>query len=184
MKQWLLCLPMALLAGCATLSEDQCRKAGATSWEGVGRADGQEGRDADYRLELHREACSKIGILPDRVTYMKGWNRGVLDYCTPDSGYAAGLSGSSGNDKICPGDSARLFRANVQLGRRVHELKAEINRVQEKIRELEKKLDDKNLERDARQDLRTNIRHRNDDLAQLKLSLIQAEAIPIIRSRH
>jgi len=181
MKTWCLVLVLAGLAGCASLSEEQCRQAGATSWEGVGLADGQDGREADQRLEMHRDACGKIGIAPDRAAYMKGWSRGVLDYCTPDRAYSIGLSGFNGNDRLCPGNTGHLFRANIQLGQRVHHLKREIERTQDEIRDFEKKLSDKNLDRDTKLDLQSRIRQRDRELSHLRQLLIEAQSIPLIR---
>jgi hypothetical protein len=181
MKLWLLMALMVLLTGCASMSEQECLDAGASSWEGVGIADGQDGWSPDQRLEMHREACSEVGVRPDRKTYMKGWTRGVLDYCTPDRGYSVGLYGSSGNSSVCPGNTGILFEENVQLGLRVYNLKREISQTEDEIRDFQKKLDNKNLDRETSRDLHAKLRHRDEALTRLRVLLIEAQSIPVIR---
>ncbi len=100
------------LAGCSSLSEQQCRDADKGSWESIGRADARGGWDAAQRLEMHRSACSPHGIAPQMDAYMKGWNLGVPEYCVAAKGYEAGREGSAGNPAICPAS----LRASFQEG--------------------------------------------------------------------
>ena len=50
-------LAIALLSGCATLSESQCA---ANDWQTVGYSDGARGQDSS-RLLNHQNACMKHG---------------------------------------------------------------------------------------------------------------------------
>ena len=52
---------LVLLAGCASMSEDQCRRA---DWLERGQRDGRNGENP-YRIDDHRKACGKVGIVPD-----------------------------------------------------------------------------------------------------------------------
>ena len=83
-------LAIALLAGCATLSESQCA---ANDWQTVGYSDGVSGQDSS-RLLKHQNACMKHGVTPDRMAYLVGWEEGVVRYCTPDNGFQQGQRGS------------------------------------------------------------------------------------------
>ena len=80
---WLLGLP-AVLAGCATLSDEECRQAAASpqGWTAVGERDGARGRTPDDRLARHRKACESTHVEPDQTRYMAGWNTGIRRYCT------------------------------------------------------------------------------------------------------
>ena len=49
-----------LLAGCATLSERECRD---QDWYGIGADDGFDGAPAST-IEDHRKACTEYGIEP------------------------------------------------------------------------------------------------------------------------
>ncbi len=169
------------LAGCATMTKDQCLEADATSWENIGRIDGNEGRDPDRRLAMHREACQEVRVQPDRTTYMRGWNIGVIDYCTPDKGYAVGLSGSSGNPQVCPAETRGIFEDNVDLGLRVYSLRSQIDSLHSEISSYEKRLGDKKLDYETRRDLHAKIRNRDKELTHLRILLHEAQAIPIIR---
>ncbi len=199
MKQWLLIpqghkfrlsrraaqlsfiLVMAGLTGCASMTKEQCLEAGATSWEGIGWTDGQGGWDPEERLAMHREACQEVKVQPDRQSYMRGWNSGVLEYCTPDRGYAVGLSGSTGNSRICPGDTGELFDDNVELGLRIYNLQYQINQLDSEIDDYEKRLRDKKLDPETRRDLHAKIRNRDSELTHLRMLLHEARAIPILR---
>lgn len=181
MRLWLLLAAVALLTGCATLSKQECLDAGATSWEGIGWVDGREGYDPERRLGQHYEACSKVGVSPDRNTYMAGWSRGILEYCTPERGYAVGLSGSRGNPELCPDATGSIFQDNVELGLRIYELKREMDSLYYEIENLEKRLDDKNLDKHVRRDIRERIRRLDHDMSHLRWQLNEAQAIPVIR---
>lgn len=181
MQLLLLILMVVSLGGCATLSEQECLDARATSWEGIGWADGREGYHPDRRLGQHFEACSKVGVSPDRDTYMAGWSRGILEYCTPDRGYATGLAGSRGNPELCPDETGVIFQDNVELGLRVYELKREMDSIYYEIEGLEKRLEDKRLDNNARRDLRERIRRRDHDMSDLRWQLNEAQSVPLIR---
>ena len=112
---------------------------------------------------------------------MAGWSRGILEYCTPDRGYAIGLSGSSGNPELCPAESGAIFQDNVQLGLRVYEVKREMDSVYHEIEELEERLEDKRLDKQARRAIRDRIRHHDDEMSHLRWQLMEAQSIPLIR---
>lgn len=70
-----LALAAALLAGCTTMSESECR---AADWYDVGYRDGLIGMqrmDAAYD-----EHCGRQGAKPDLVAYAKGWQEGLWEF--------------------------------------------------------------------------------------------------------
>lgn len=181
MQLWLVVMILVSLSGCASLSEQECLQADATSWESIGYEDGYNGHHPDRRLNQHYEACSKLGVFPHRDTYMTGWSRGILGYCTPERGYEIGLSGSRGNPELCPGDSGFLFQENAELGLQIYELKREMEAVYREIEDLERRLDDAKLDKQARRNIRDRIRHRDDEMSQLRWRLMEAQSGPLIR---
>ena len=179
---WLLLIAMVGLSGCASMTKEQCLEANSTSWERIGWIDGSDGWDPDRRLAMHREACKEVRILPDRTTYMRGWSNGVIQYCTPDRGYAVGLSGSSGNSGVCPPATRGLFDDNVDLGLRIYTLRNQIYSLDSEIDGYERRLRDPNLDKETKRDLHAKIRHRDEELTHLRILLHEAQAIPIIRN--
>jgi hypothetical protein len=104
-----------LLAGCASLNEDQCRQG---DWAGIGQSDGYAGY-AMTRLQDHAEACRKLGITPDSVAYSRGRQVGLRGYCTASRGFAEGRMGNI-YAGVCPPDLAPAFMAAYNDGRIVN----------------------------------------------------------------
>ena len=74
------------LAGCASMSPEECRVA---DWAEQGYKDGRSGL-TPTRITEHRKACAEVGVVPDAQRYRQGWDRGVQEYCTPTNGLAQG----------------------------------------------------------------------------------------------
>jgi len=163
------------------MTKEECLEANATSWEGIGRIDGSDGWDPERRLEMHREACQEVRILPDRTSYMRGWHIGVVEYCTPDRAYSVGLSGSSGNSGVCPPAIRGFFDDNVELGLRVYNLRNQISSLESEIDSYEDRLRDPKLDGETRHDLHAKIRHRDEEISHLHMLLNEAQSMPIIR---
>jgi hypothetical protein len=125
------------LGGCATLSESQCV---ASDWQTVGHRDGMNGTQHSQQLLKHQNACVKHGVTPDRTAYMNGWNDGVVQYCQPDNGFAAGERGA-GYANVCPDYMAEAFNAAYQDGRQLHLAQAEISNEQRTIHQKQQRLD-------------------------------------------
>ena len=63
---------VGLLAGCATIPEEQCAQ---VDWYEQGFKDGRAGYGVD-RLAQHREACAGVKVVPDEARYGQG--RGLV----------------------------------------------------------------------------------------------------------
>ncbi|WP_051229274.1 DUF2799 domain-containing protein [Paludibacterium yongneupense] len=108
-KRLLLCLLPALLAGCATMNEQECRsKTPAT----VGLSDGRQGYGV-WRLDKHADSCARFGIGFDRNAYLKARAEGLLSYCTPDNGERAGARGER-YEYVCPAALEPAFLARYR----------------------------------------------------------------------
>jgi hypothetical protein len=92
-----------LLTACSTsMTKDECR---TVDWRTVGYEDGVAGRPGD-RIARHRKDCAEHGVTPDLDAYLAGRAAGLREYCQPNNGYRAGVTGATYYD-TCPPTSPR-----------------------------------------------------------------------------
>ncbi len=90
---WALALAAAMTTGCATITPEQCQ---AISPQQQGYADGQKGLTTQNVMELMSSCQSKGGIKDVSVfknEYLKAYQAGLNEYCTPANGERVGLLG-------------------------------------------------------------------------------------------
>ena len=153
----LLFIPL-FAAGCATLSEKECRSA---DWHQIGFNDGREGF-VRARVEDHSEACSKTGVSVDRDRYFAGREAGLRQYCTPEGGFRAGSEGKSYSE-VCPPALAPAFLSRYEAGKRIYDLRRRIDSLESERRDKERKLDKASSD-DERKRLRDELRNIDRDL--------------------
>lgn len=149
------------LAGCETLSEDQCRKA---DWYGIGQKDGNDGRN-DRWIDAHKRACSKANVVPDERTWMRGWAEGVRSYCTPRQAWRSGLSDYSYSG-ACRDLNETLFLRYYDAGKAAYKTRKERETIQKDIGKAEDELKKADKD-DVRKALREKIRRLDDEYARL-----------------
>ena len=161
----------SLLGACASMNEDQCRRA---DWFDQGRSDGRAGQAGD-RINAHREACSKAGVLPDGGRWSAGWREGVKLYCAPTSAWDAGVHDRSYNG-VCrdldEADFLRWYRAGKDVYRVRQErakLTAEIDKAEEQLKKATKD--------DERKALRERIVQLDKDKARVRRTLETLESV-------
>jgi hypothetical protein len=145
------------LAGCATLSEKECRRG---DWDAIGREDGARGLPA-AELERHRTACGKHDITPDASAWHAGHEQGLATFCTPRGGYLAGRGGETYRD-VCPAAKEAAFLAAHRRGREVAERMREVRELRQQLRDLEAAA----LQNDGRPEDRTQMRFRAEEIGQ------------------
>lgn len=123
------------LAGCATLSKDQCLMG---DWYDIGIQDGAAGYAPESRLAQHSEACAEFRVRPDRGAYQAGWDRGIGEYCTPDRGFQEGRRGAS-YAHVCPSPLEWAFLEGYRNGQQLY-------RQEQRLREMEAELERKKKE--------------------------------------
>lgn len=69
-----------VVAGCASLSEEDCKQG---NWKEIGQKDGSRGYSKD-RFSSHGKACEKYGIRPNKSEWTTGYNAGVKVYCSEE----------------------------------------------------------------------------------------------------
>lgn len=158
-----------LLSACASMSEKECLSA---NWLDQGYRDGRTGRPASL-LEDHREACAKVGVIPDAQQYHAGRNQGLLEYCTPANAVHEGRQGRSYRN-VCPMHLERQFLVNHQRGYRAYEAEQNVDRLYRDLQRAERDLN-KEKDKDKRHELRRKIRHLDSRLSRARQELHSLE---------
>ncbi len=168
-RRWATCLlgvaTAALLGGCATLSEEECKTA---DWGRLGHQDGAAGHPQS-RLAEHAEACAKVGIRPMADLWRAGWDQGIWLYCTPQVGWREGLAGH-GYAGVCRGRNEEAFVQAHQAGSELHQLQSRIDNLGQEQQRLERQLRDA-PNGDTRRRLRERLRGLDHELGQLRMTL-------------
>ena len=174
----------ALLAGCSTMSKDQCL---AGAWGEQGYKDGAAGLLAS-RLAAHAEACAKHGVLPDESAYMSAREDGLRTYCTWENGFRAGREGESYGG-VCSAAEEESFLPAYQDGRRIHvaeealssarsSLNSAINRIsdrEEKLAAKQRELRQSGLTEEERQRVRDRIQEVRGEIEEARRNARWAE---------
>lgn len=117
-----------LMAGCSSLSKQECRNA---DWRIIGLEDGSAGR-ALQTVGAHRKACARVDVVPDMTAYEEGHDQGRRRYCTVDNGFRLGDSGARYNG-VCQGLAESRFLAAYDAGKFRHEIRAELNQLKNTV---------------------------------------------------
>jgi len=115
-------LALLALAGCATMSKEECE---ATDWRTVGYEDGAMGQGIE-RLASRRQACAKHGVSLDLAAYRAGRDEGLLEFCQPANGFRAGTRGRDYSG-ACPAHLAADFEDAYRAGRELWRLESRVN---------------------------------------------------------
>lgn len=147
------CLCALGVSGCASLSEGECREA---DWYEIGLHDGQDGQPRSM-LDDHRKACAKHGIVPTTEAWYLGREVGLMDYCTPNTGFQQGRKGIAYR-RVCPPDTEQEFLEAHEWGLEIHKAEAAIDETRENLErreiELRKAGDDKPLRKKLYREIR------------------------------
>lgn len=177
MRRLLTLAIIGLLAGCASLSEDECR---TVDWGDLGYQDGASGQPVT-RVGDHRKACAEYGIAPDLALYRTGYAEGVRVFCQPSNAYRYGLRG--GNVRAsCPADLSEAFAAAYSTGyeiflvsdaikrseRDIDDAKDAVEALQEDIRDKREELRKDEVSGDRRAELRSEIRRNRKRIRELE----------------
>ncbi|WP_193187051.1 DUF2799 domain-containing protein [Nisaea sediminum] len=126
-----------ILAGCSSLSKEECRLG---DWNAIGFADGSKGKGSK-RIADHRKSCAEYGISPNLDAYLAGRERGLDHYCAPSNGYQAGLRDDD-YDGVCRARDEAAFLAAYNAGLAVHEVKDKIDDLEYQIRKKRREVEE------------------------------------------
>ena len=127
----------AMLAGCATMSPEECLQA---NWKEVGYNDGVAGYPASRSAE-HREACAETGVSVDFKLYRDGYTLGLPYYCTRETGFESADHGGEYAAQ-CVSDKFPEYASGYSEGLGVLALQRE-------LRELDARIEDKSAQANA-----------------------------------
>lgn len=167
--QGLLLAVTAVLAGCATLNENECR---SVDWRELGRNDGAHGYESS-RLGEHMEACGKYGITPDGGAYRAGRDEGLRQYCQPDNALQLGRSGG-GYNQVCPGESGAMFVAFYNRGAQLRQIESDLHQLQEEA-DAQRHAQDGTKELSLYKELAQNLRYLEQQSSYLQMRLDRAQ---------
>jgi len=157
---------VGLLAGCATIPEEQCAK---VDWYDLGVNDGLSGHSAD-RLLRHRDACAGVKVIPDEKRYLQGRQVGLAEYCRPANAQREGLAGHPYAD-VCDAAFKRIYQAAYAVA----SLKRRINNNLDEVSRKETELRDQKISDSKRNQLRSEIRELDRRRESLRDDLFTAE---------
>jgi hypothetical protein len=140
LEKWtgiLLSLLVIGLAGCATMSGDEC----ATSdWTAVGYEDGSRGYTSE-RFGKHRKACAKHGITADFEAYQQGRGQGLVEFCQPGRGFNLGVNGGQYNG-VCSVELEADFLDAYRVGQQLYTLRSKVSSANTQIHNKKHELED------------------------------------------
>ncbi len=123
----------ALLAGCASVSREECL---AGNWDVIGQRDGARGLVAETVFARHQTACARVDVAPDRALWEQGYAQGLRQYCTPRSGLDEGRAGRAYRG-VCPAAQEAGFLRGHDLGRAAHRQEQRLRKIDSEIRRIE-----------------------------------------------
>ena len=177
---------VALLNGCASMNQDECLNA---SWQLIGFEDALAGRTM-ARIGDHRKACAKYNIVPEQEQYQRGFDEGLVSFCTPANAYEVGRRGRSYHNQ-CPGQLNTTFLEYYNQGKHRRSLSnaikgytSSIDRNLKKIEDLEKDIarkearvisDESNIEERVR--LINEIKQHKEEIGTLRANIRESERL-------
>lgn len=172
---WLLASAALALAGCASMTPEQCKVA---DWYQVGLDDGANGEPPRTQLADYTEDCAKVGVRPDAARYRAGWEAGIPRFCTPYSGWREGTRGNTSKQDACRGRmNEGAFSMALNAGLEVYRTRQAISSNDSEIRRLEKRLQDKGLSDQHRRETRDRLRYLDFEQSRLRRLLADQESM-------
>jgi hypothetical protein len=161
-----LLLFIAVLTGCESMSESECKVA---DWGRVGLNDGARG-EPERKLADYTEDCGKTGVVPNAQAYRQGWDVGIKRFCTAANGWQEGLLGHANKAQVCAAQpSVEAFTRYLNAGLQVHQTQERMRQNMQESNYLQKR-----LESAATDDERRRIRRalQDIDLDQFRLRML------------
>lgn len=173
MKRLAYCLTLCalFLSGCESMSVSECKVA---DWERVGRSDGARG-DSDRRIVDYTEDCGKAGVTPNAAAYRRGWDVGILQFCTASNGWREGAAGHSSKAAVCLGQPGHaVFARYLDAGLQVYHTQQAMQRNDSETARLQKLLETSKND-DEKKRAREELRRIDRDQFRLRERLAQQQ---------
>lgn len=164
----------AWLAGCASMSDKECR---AGNWQAQGQRDGAEGYTS-ARLNDHAKACGEYRIVPDPVAYERGRAQGLQSYCQPLVGRSKGVDGASYYN-VCSGPAEAGFLRGYAVGKQIRDLRQLLDTNSKRRKELTDQLAKKDTKEDEAKRIKRDLERLDVDDRRVQRLVEQAYQIPL-----
>ena len=152
---------LAFLAGCTTMSADECR---AANWSDVGLRDGLEAKTLSLLNDRVKD-CAEARVTVDTPRYLQGREQGLLQFCRIENAVPLGLNGKS-YQGVCPPAIDPEFRHRYQTARDVFSARTDLRSLESRRATAEERL------RNAGND--DERRRARDELRELDLDMVRA----------
>jgi hypothetical protein len=110
-------MAILLIVLVACVSHQKMSACQSADWYEIGRQEGASGHTADT-FAPHRDKCRGEAKPNFEAQFMNGRDRGLIEYCTPENGFAAGKSGAL-YYYVCPFNLEEDFLRHYRRGSRV-----------------------------------------------------------------
>ena len=140
-----------LLNGCAVMSKNECMNA---NWNLIGQQDGFKGNGS--LLQQRTQACVKHQIVLDNGSYASGYNKGLRNYCNPQTVFDYALQGN-GNYQSCPMEMQNRLRPYYTVANNFYKADKQLKSLEDDIASYRVKAYDDDLKEDARKDYRKRL---------------------------
>ncbi len=151
MKQVIILSSALLLNGCAVMSKNDCMNA---NWNLIGQQDGFKGNGS--LLQQRAQACVKHQIVLDNDSYASGYNKGLKNYCNPQTVFDYALQGN-GNYQSCPMEMQNRLRPYYTVANNFYKADKQLKSLEDDIASYRVKAYDDDLKEDARKDYRKRL---------------------------
>jgi len=155
-----LLLSAALLAGCTSMSPEECQVA---DWQTIGYNDGRAGLDQS-RVSDYIKDCGEAGFPVNQNAWQHGHKLGNKVYCAPENGYRVGVAGETYHG-VC---ASEQFVKQYTLGYQVYERKQRLKEIKTELESIDWQLKhDDNMDSDKRKQLKEERKHLAEERSRL-----------------
>jgi hypothetical protein len=169
--RWGWALLMAGLAGCASLTPEQCYQA---DWYALGERDALGGFEPGS-ISRHVRACGKAGVVPDHGLWRAGYQDALPRFCAPDNGFRLGARDANYHGQ-CPQELDYGFLDGYRLGQDIYDLRRRITEVEGRISELRESMNDEHATDVSREADRHWLDHYKDERRRLQRQVWDLES--------
>jgi Protein of unknown function (DUF2799) len=162
-------LGVALLAGCATMTPNECKVA---NWAEVGLRDGLAGEPLSVLNDRVRD-CAEAKVAVDTPRYLQGRDQGLVSYCRLDNAVRVALDGKSYRG-VCPVTVDGEFRRRFNVAREVHQARGDLRTLEARRTTLESRLRDAKTDEERRR-IRDELTDLDRDMRRARDRLRDAE---------
>jgi hypothetical protein len=169
---------LAMLTGCATISEDSCRH---DSWRDIGfDAAMRNHGHADHVSDVTK-ICGKLGITVDYDQYEDGFGEGTRAFCDPANGFNWGRKGKSYNGVCANPQFSAAYNEGYDIYRieqRHIAIRSRLGSIRDRLANITARLDeDRTLSDEQRNKL---LREFDNLLLERRDLLSEQRALPIV----